>query len=145
MSISGILAALPNGRAILTVAVSSLLGGLVAIGIVASLDRPAGPAQPAYDPSFVKIGRTYLPELGKTYAGAWEDGAKAIDAGQPLSAAIAVVGKSWDAGRSQLFDRLATPEFAHIVPESQRDADVTPAQRAAMAAAWRGFARGLGR
>lgn len=145
MSISGILAALPSGRTILTIVLSSLLGGAVATGIATSLDRPAGPPQPAYDPKLVPVGRAYLPGLGKAYAAAWEEGAKALDAGQPLSAAVATVGKSWDASRSQLFDRLATPEFARIVPESQKDADVTPAQRAAMAAAWRGFALGLSR
>ena len=91
------------------------------------------------------VGRAYLPGLGKAYAAAWEEGAKGLDTGQPLSAAIAAVGKTWDANRTQLFDQMATPEFAKIIPESQKDADVTPQQRAAMAAAWRGFASGLGR
>ena len=143
MAISGIWAMIPSGRTLLTAALSSLLGGAVAIGVSAWLGQPAGPPPPPHDPNFVRVGRAYLPGLGKAYAAAWEEGAKSLEAGQPLSAAIAAVGKAWDASRTQLFDRLATPEFAKIVPESQKDTDVTPAQRAAMAAAWRGLALGL--
>ncbi len=145
MAILRIWDVIPCRRTLLTVALSSLLGGAVAIGVSARLGRPAGPPAPAIDANFVHLGRAYLPGLGTAYAAAWEEGAKALDAGQPLSAAIAAVGKAWDANRTQLFDRMATPEFAKIVPESQKDADVTPQQRAAMAAAWRGFASGLGR
>jgi len=136
---------IPSPRTLLSVALSSLLGGAVAIGVSDRLRAPAGPPAPPTDPKFVRLGRAYLPELGKAYAAAWEEGAKALDAGQPLSAAIAAVGKTWDANRTQLFDQKATPEFAKIVPESQKDADITPQQRAAMTAAWRGFASGLGR
>jgi hypothetical protein len=145
MAINGIWAMIPSGRTLLTVALSSLLGGAVAIGVSAYLGRPAGPPAPPTDPNFVRIGRAYLPGLGKAYAAAWEEGAKALDAGQPFSAALDAVGKAWNANRTQLFDRTATSEFAKILPESQKDADVTPQQRAAMAAAWRGFAAGLGR
>jgi hypothetical protein len=135
---------IPSPRTLLTVALSSLLGGAVAIGAAAWLAGPAGPPALPTDPNFVRIGRAYLPGLGKAYAAAWEEGAKALDSGQPFSAAIAAVGKTWDANRTQLFDQMATPELAKILPESQKDADVTPQQRAAMAAAWRGFAAGLG-
>jgi hypothetical protein len=144
MTIREILAVIPSRRTLLTVALSSLLGGAVAISIITWLGRPAGPPLPPHDPNFVRVGRAYLPGLGKAYAAAWEEGAKSLEAGQPLSAAVASVGKAWEASRTQLFDQLATPEFAKIVPESQKDADVTPAQRAAMAAAWRGLALGLG-
>jgi hypothetical protein len=135
---------IPSPRTLLTVALSSLLGGAVAIGAAAWLGRPAGPPAPPTDPNFVRIGRAYLPGLGKAYAAAWEEGAKALDSGQPFSTAFAAVGKTWDTNRTQLFDQMATPELAKILPESQKDADVTPQQRAAMAAAWRGFAAGLG-
>ncbi len=145
MAISGILAVLPSGRTLLTAAMSSLLGGAVAIGVTLWLGRPAGPPSPPYDPNFVRIGRAYLPGLGQAYAAAWNEGAKSLESGQPLSAAVATVAKTWEANRTQLLDRLATPEFTKIVPESQKDADVTPAQRAAMTAAWRGFAMGLGK
>ena len=43
MAISGIRAVIPSGRTLLTVALSSLLGGAVAIGVTAWLGRPAGP------------------------------------------------------------------------------------------------------
>jgi hypothetical protein len=130
---------------LLTVAFSSLVGGAVAIGVSARLGGPSGPPAPPHDPQFVPLGRAYLPGLGKAYAAAWEEGAKGLEAGQPLSAALAAVGKAWDASRTQLFDRMATPEFAKIIPESRKDADITLQQRAAMAAAWRGFALGLGK
>jgi hypothetical protein len=38
-----------------------------------------------------------------------------------------------------------TPEFSRIVAESTKDSDVTPAERAALAAAWRGLSLGLGK
>jgi hypothetical protein len=60
-----------------------------------------------------------------------------LEADQPIAYANAAVGKAWDANRTQLFDPLATPEFAGIVPESQNNADVTTTQRAAMGAASR--------
>jgi hypothetical protein len=145
MPIPGIRDVIPSGRTLLTVALSSLLGAAVAVGVSARLGGPAGPPAPPHDPHFVRLGRAYLPGLGKAYAAAWEEGAKGLEAGQPLSAAIAAVGKAWDANRNQLFDRMATPEFAKIIPESRKDADITPQQRAAMAAAWRGFAWGLGK
>lgn len=145
MAIMTIRDLIPSARTLLTIALSSLLGGAVAIGVSTHLGGSAGLPTPPINPNFVRLGRAYLPGLGKAYAAAWEEGAKALDAGQPFSAAISAVGKTWDANRTRLFDRLATPEFAKILPESQKDADVTFHQRAAMAAAWRGFAAGLGR
>jgi hypothetical protein len=59
--------------------------------------------------------------------------------GQSLSA----VAKAWGTNRTQLFDQMATPEFRRLIAESKKDAEVTPQERAAMAAAWRGFAIGL--
>ena len=145
MATGGLRDAIPSVRTLLTIGLSGLLGGVVAIGVTVWLGAFDAPPGPATDPHFVKAGRAYLPELGKAYAAAWEEGARCLDAGQPLTAAITAVGKAWDANRVQLFDRLASPEFIRIIPESSKDADVTPQQRAAMAAAWRGFASGLGR
>lgn len=145
MAISGIRDLVPSPRTLLTVGLSSLLGGAVAIGVSLHLGAPGGPPGPPQDPHFVPIGRAYLPELGRAYAAAWEEGAKGLDSGQPVSAAVAAVGRAWDANRARLFDRMATPDFARIIPESQKDDDTTPQQRAAMAAAWRGFAAGLGK
>lgn len=104
---------------------------------------PAAPSGPVPDQHFVAVGRAYLPELGKVYASAWEQGATALDSGQSLTASIALVGKSWDANRATVFDRIASPEFGKVIPESTKDTDVTPAQRSAMSAAWRGFAAGV--
>ncbi len=145
MAISGIRDLIPSPRTLLSVGLSSLLGGALAIGVSWHLHGPEGPSGPPRDPRFVSIGRAYLPELGKAYAAAWEEGARGLDSGQPVSAAIAAVGRAWDANRTRLFDRMATPEFTGIVPESLQDADVTAQQRGALAAAWRGFAAGLGK
>ncbi len=145
MAISAILAALPSRRTLATVVFSGLVGGAVALGVVQWHARPAGPPAPPHDPKFEKIGREYLPGLGKAYAAAWEEGATSLDAGQPLPAALAAVSKAWEANRIALFDKSVASEFSRIVPESQKDADVTPAQRAALAAAWRGLALGLDR
>jgi hypothetical protein len=135
----------PSWRMLLTAAVSSVLGGTLAIGLA---DRPAmrtgpNPNPLPDDPCFVALGRAYLPQLGKAYAAAWDDGAKALDAGQAVSAALDAVAKGWTANRTALYDTAITPELAKILPESVKDADVTPAERAALAAAWRGLARGL--
>jgi hypothetical protein len=103
------------------------------------------PIPPPYDPRFVVLGRSYHAQLGRAYATAWEDGAKALEVGEGVSTALDTVTKKWGASRTDLFDKLITPEFAKILPESVKDADVTATERAAMAAAWRGFALGLGR
>jgi hypothetical protein len=101
------------------------------------------PAQPSRDAHLAAVGRAYLPQLGRAYAEAWNQGAVALDSGQPVSAALDLVAKNWTAGRTAVFDKLVAPEFAKIVPESIKDSDVTPKERAALAAAWRGFAVGL--
>jgi len=137
---------LPSRRTFLTVALSSTVGAALAIGGLAWLRAPNGPApgpQPAHNPRFVTLGKAYLPQLGKAYAAAWEEGAKQLDAGQGVAAALDAVSKTWLSNRSQLYDHLVTPEFSKIIAESVKDADVTPQERAAMSAAWRGFALGL--
>lgn len=135
---------LPSGRMVFAVLASALIGAFVAVGIdrTVSCTPPTATGLPGAD-SFVAVGRTYLPQLGRAYAGAWEDGAKTLDSGQSVHASLDVVARSWSSNRGALFDRSLAPLFASIVPESTADADVTPAQRAAMAAAWRGLARGL--
>lgn len=147
MSINQVWAVIPSRRTLLTITLSSLLGGILAIGIsnwLRSQDGPRPSPGPPHDPHFIHIGRTYLPELGKAYASAWDEGAKGLEAGQNLSSGVSAVAKAWDTNRTQLFDRIATPEFLKLIPEAKKDADVTPQERAAMAAAWRGFAIGLG-
>jgi hypothetical protein len=146
MSMNPIWAVLPSRRTLLTVALSSLFGGALAVGITAWMHHAAGTTpspQPPYDPRFVAFGRAYVAELGKAYAGAWDEGAKSLDAGQVLSTALKAVAQTWRTNRTQLFDRIVTPELGKLVPETTNDADVTIQERAAMSAAWRGFALGL--
>jgi hypothetical protein len=90
---------------------------------------------------FLILGRSYVSSLGEVYAGAWLEGASALDSGKPVADALGVVASSWQAGRVALFDKTATPAFARIVAENK--ADVSPQDKAALAAAWRSFAAGL--
>jgi hypothetical protein len=137
----------PGRRTLVTVTLSSVLGGAVAIGVSDWLESgsPSGTPQPPHDRRYVSLGRAYLLQLGKAYAAAWDQGAKALDAGQGISAALDTVAQTWTANRTEIYDKLLTPELAKIVSESVKDSDVTPAERAALAAAWRGFALGLSR
>jgi hypothetical protein len=145
MSISRISAHIPNRRTLAIVVASAVCGGIVTISgfaCVKSHDAPK-PVQPSSDAHFAALARIYRPQLAQAYARAWTEGAAALDSGQPISAALDLVGKSWTSSRTALFDKLVAPEFAKIVPESISDADVTAAERTALAAAWRGFAAGL--
>jgi hypothetical protein len=145
MLITRLWSVFPNWRTLLTVTLSSVLGGAVAIGVSDWLQPPTpqGSPQPPHDRRYVSLGRAYLPQLGKAYAAAWDQGAKALDSGEGISAALDTVAQNWTANRTAIYDKLLTPELAKIVPESVKDSDVTPAERAALAAAWRGFALGL--
>jgi hypothetical protein len=135
----------PSRRILVTVTLSSVLGGAVAIGVSDWLEpaRPTSSPLAPHDGGYVSLGRAYLPQLGKAYAAAWDQGADALDSGQGIAAALDTVARTWTANRTEIYDKLLTPELAKIVPESVKDSDVTPAERAAMAAAWRGFALGL--
>jgi hypothetical protein len=137
----------PGLRDLVTVTVASILGGVISFGIFAWI-HPADPSPkpiPSHDPRFVTLGRVYLTQLGKAYAGAWEDGATLLDSGQGLSTALETVRKSWESNRAQLFEQVATPEFGKLIPESSKDSDILPQARSTLAAAWRGFALGLRR
>ncbi len=138
-----------SAKTVVLIAVSAALGGGLATAAPA-LERLLGhgdssptPA-PALDGRFVTLGRAYLPELGRAYATAWNEGAKALESGQPVASALKSVGQSWDSGRVQLFDRLITPELSKIVPDGRPESQLTTADRQALARAWRGFASGLG-
>ena len=105
--------------------------------------RKCGPTCPTTRTS--PAGPSLSASACPAYARAWDEGAIALDSGQPVSAALDLVAKNWTSGRTALFDKLVAPEFAKIVPESIKDSDVTPQERTALAAAWRGFAVGLTR
>jgi hypothetical protein len=146
MSLNRLYLLFPSRRTLLTVLLSSVISAGLAITISARLAAPRNPNPspvPPRDVHFVALGKTYLPKLGLAYAAAWEAGAKQLDGGGGISAALDAVAKSWSSSRAELYDHVLTPEFSKIVAESVKDADVTPAERSAMAAAWRGLALGL--
>jgi hypothetical protein len=146
MFLSRVFSILPGRRTLVTVLVSGVLGALVAFAVSVVVEAPKQPAPqpgPPHDPRFATLGKTYLPQLGNAYAAAWDEGAKELDAGKGIAAALDVVSQKWTSSRTQLFDHVFTPEFSRIVAESVKDADVTPAERAALAAAWRGLSLGL--
>jgi hypothetical protein len=130
-------------RTLLLVVVS----GVVGAGARGRLPGNRGPidplAPPPADARFIPLGKRYVPELGQAYAEAWNEGAKALDAGRPVAEALQTVSKVWDAGRVRLFNRLVTPEFSKVVAESKSAPEMSDADRAALARAWRGFAAGL--
>jgi hypothetical protein len=147
MSLNRIWLLLPGWRTLCTVLASSLVGAALAIAVLTGIEdsrKPTPSPGPVHDPRFVALGKAYLPQLGKAYAAAWEEGAKQLEAGAGIATALDALSKTWSANRAQLYDHVLTPEFSKIVTESVKDADVTPAERSAMAAAWRGFAIGLG-
>lgn len=104
---------------------------------------PDTPPDPSLDPKFYQLGRTYSGTLASTYADALDAGASMLASGQTLSAAMAGIAKQWESGRSSAFEKSLTPEFARIIPESTKDADITSAQKDAMARACRSVAAGL--
>ena len=147
MSLNRLLLVLPGRRAVLTILLSSLAGAALALAASTWIEKPNKPAPnpgPPHDPRFITLGKVFLPELGKAYAAAWEAGAQQLEAGQSITAALDTVSKTWSSNRTQLYDHVFTPEFSRIVAESVKDSDVTPAERAALAAAWRGLSLGLG-
>lgn len=138
---------IPSRRTLVVVAVSGVLGGVLALlasARLATADKPAPNPAYSHDRRFVAIGRAYLPQLGKAYAAAWEQGAKKLEAGGGIAVSLDAVSQSWKSNRVQLYDRMLTPEFAKIVAENIKDEDLTTAERTAMAAAWRGLSLGLG-
>jgi hypothetical protein len=100
------------------------------------------PASPAVQPA-VTAGRLYRPAMAAAYSSAWLAGADAIDAGKPMAAALEVVASTWRKGRSDLFAKSIEPLLSAIIPGATADADVTPAQRTRLAAAFRDVAKGL--
>jgi hypothetical protein len=136
----------PTRRTVAAIAISAALGAVLAIFVSSRIVSPGHSVAKPVNPSnarFTAIGHAYLPALGKAYAAAWEEGAKKLEAGASVAESLDVVSKTWSSNRTQLYDQLITPEFAKIVAESVKDADVTPQERAALAAAWRGFSLGL--
>jgi hypothetical protein len=110
---------------------------------VGCMRRPDRSPTVSLEGRFIPLGQSYLPELGRVYAAAWNEGAGCLEAGHSLASSLQRVSRSWEAGRIQLFDRLITPELSTIVPEGQTGPQTGSAQRLAMARAWRALAIGL--
>lgn len=138
---------LPSFRTFLTVLITSTLSAAASFALFMCLLPPGSSPTPSplHDPRFVTLGHLYLAQLGNAYAGAWDDGATLLESGQGVSTALQTVTKSWESNRIKLFENVATPEFVKLIPDSTKDADVAAPARAALAAAWRGFAIGLRR
>ncbi|WP_165068428.1 hypothetical protein [Paludisphaera rhizosphaerae] len=115
---------------------------LISVGFGLSEYR-SKPAEPAAVVSIRATGRTYPKTLATAYAAAWIKGAEALEAGKGPVDALGVVTEAWTAGRVALFDKAVAPAFAAVVPEGKADAEVSAADRAALAALWRAFAAGL--
>lgn len=123
-------------------AVCSLGSGLMFAWLLSGRDGPA-PTPGDFDPRFVSVGKAYLHDLGSAYAPAWEDGAKILDAGQSIGMALDATAKAWEVNRKAAFNKRITPELSKVVEQSKDDKDVTPEDRAALAKAYRGLAKGL--
>jgi hypothetical protein len=137
-----------KGQTIVLVLVAAAVGAGLAAGVPPVLQwlegrKPTPTPAPLVDRTFIPVGRTYLSALGQQYGAAWVQGAQALESGQSVPSALKSVAQSWDLGRTQLFGRLLTPEFAKIVPEGQSDSEAKAADRLALARAWRGLAAGL--
>jgi hypothetical protein len=108
----------PSRRTLVTVALSSALGAALVIFASARLAAPSKPVpNPSYphNAQFVAIGKAYLPQLGKSYAAAWDEGAKQLEAGEGISAALGAVLKTWSANRTKLYEHMLMPQFSRIV------------------------------
>ena len=118
---------------------------LACLAIVATIAVVVGTLEYSRPSELESIGRAYPQLMGQSYAWAWEDGAKLLDAGQPVATALGVVHSSWEANRLKAFAENVAPKFAAIVPEGEDESKITIEQRRALAAAWREFAKGLGK
>jgi len=141
-----------EGRSVVQAAAHFLGTFLISLLLMAALlplvaPRHGAPAavgaKAGVDSRFVALGRSYLPELGRAYAAAWEEGACALEAGEPIDAALERVAVRWERERTALFDRMVTPRLETIVPEGVDESAISPAARIALGRAWRGFGFGL--
>jgi hypothetical protein len=136
---------LPDKPAMAALLASFVLGAWVSTGNLSCRSKPdrPEPLAPLSAQGLTRLGRTYTGNLGKVYASAWETGAAALEAGKPVSEALDAVRAAWDQDRVRLFNRFVAIEFDKIVPQGKPDAEVTAAERTALAKAWRSFAAGL--
>lgn len=130
----------------LLVALLSQMGSIVALGVGLWLGgfSLGGPdSAPSVDKSFIPIARAYKDVILDSYAAAWTVAADEVAAGKPVAEALAGVRPSWESARTPEYKAKVSPAFSAIVAEGVPDSEVSPIQRAALAAAFRGFAKGL--
>jgi hypothetical protein len=132
----------PRKRASFTIALASLAGMVLCLTLSACLGPLCATTGPP-SAEFVAVGQAYLPQLGKAYATAWEKGALSLESGHDIGTALDAVAVEWMSARGTLFESILAPRFAAIITEGTAAGDVTAVQRAAMAAAFRGVAKGL--
>lgn len=123
-----------------------LITGILAVGVWIGRRAPdaPSPAPAAYDKALVPIGRAYAGVVLSTYATAWNQAADAVASGKPVSDSLAALRTAWEAERTKQYQAAVSPAFWAIVPENATEESITPTQRAALAAAFRGFAKGVG-
>lgn len=101
---------------------------------------PSGPT----GTDFVKLGQAYVKPLAQSYAPAWQGYAADIRNGKTMTEATKNMAVAWDANRAAIYGKMIAPELEKILPSTQTEAQITPAQKAAMAAAAEALAKGLG-
>jgi len=87
------------------------------------------------------LGREYAPVLASTYADAWVAAARVIEGGGSVAHAQEVLQQTWKEARVRAFRSRVDPAFSRVLAEGAEPADA--AERARVAALWRGFAAGL--
>ncbi len=87
------------------------------------------------------LGRAYATTVVATLSDAWNAAADALVRGQTMAEAQATLQQNWQAARAKAFVASVAPEFARALPEGDEPKD--DAQRDAVVALWRAFARGL--
>ena len=130
----------------MTVALSGTVGAALAMFAYAQLmtfNQPVPNPDCRNNPQFVAIGKAYLPQLGKAVRRGVGRRSEAARVRRRHFDRSRRGVETWSANRTKLFDQMLTPEFSKIVAESVNDADLTAAERSAMAAAWRGLSLGL--
>jgi hypothetical protein len=119
-----------------------LVGLAVGIGATRMTYPPAAVDSPAAT-DLVAVGKTYKASLANSYRLALLAGAQTLDGGGTVEQAISDVARLWLQNRTQLYEQSIVPALAKIVPQGTPDANVTAAQKAEMATAFRSLAKGL--
>jgi hypothetical protein len=139
-------AAGPGVRTIAVVAVLasvvSVLGVSAVVGALLWYGGAFGPSAPAAT-DFVAIGKAYGKQLGPSYAPAWKSYADDIRAGKKFADSHKAFAEAWKASREAIYKKFIVPELKKLLPDGTPEEQVTPAQRAALAAAADDLAKGL--